>query len=95
MRPVVYILTNSYNSVLYTGVTSDIDKRIREHRESVGAEFTRRYNLKKLVFVEYHSSMLEAIEREKQIKSWSRARKCDLINRHNPLWHELMPFYDE
>ena len=94
MKPCVYILTNESNTVLYTGVTSDIFKRVREHRDGMGAIFTRKYHLRKLVFVEYHPAMLDAICREKQIKSWSRKRKMELIHSINPLWRDLMPCED-
>lgn len=91
MSPCVYILTNDSGSVLYTGVTSDIDKRIVEHRTGVRWGFTSSYHLRKVVFVECHPTMMSAIEREKQIKSWSRSRKVSLISSVNPSWSELMP----
>ena len=94
MEPSVYILTNTNRTVLYTGVTSDVWKRVLEHRNGTGSQFTRRYRLHRLVFVERHSSMLVAIAREKQIKSWSRARKVALINDVNPAWRDLMPVDD-
>lgn len=85
------MLTNDSGSVLYTGVTSDICKRIEQHRNGVGSIFTRKYQLRKVVFIERHPTIISDIAREKQIKSWSRQRKVDLINRVNPLWRELMP----
>ena len=92
MEPSVYILTNNNKTVLYTGVTSDIWKRVLEHRNGVGSQFTRKYRLHRLVLVERHPTMMSAIAREKQIKSWSRQRKVALINEQNPAWRDLMPF---
>ena len=86
----IYILTNVKHSVLYVGVTSSLHERIVQHRRGESI-FTARYNLKKLVYVEQHSDIRSAIEREKQIKSWSRKRKEELIAGSNPTWAELMP----
>lgn len=90
ISPCVYILTNDSGSVLYTGVTSNIVRRINEHRSGVVEGFSSRYGLRKLVFVESHPTMMSAIEREKQIKSWSRRRKVELISASNPSWSELL-----
>ena len=90
MRPSVYILTNENKTVLYVGVTSDVEQRIAQHRSGKGDAFTYRYGLRKLVFVEYHTTMISAISREKQLKSWSRKRKVELIRSINPLWKDLM-----
>jgi putative endonuclease len=91
-QPCVYILTNDRNTVLYTGVTSDLKARIHQHREKLLAGFTTRYNVSKLVYYETGSEMAGAIAREKQIKAGSRQRKMDLINAMNPTWRDL---YDE
>ena len=91
MKPCVYILTNANRTVLYTGVTADIQKRVLEHRNGVGSQFTRRYNLQVVVFIEEHPTMMSAITREKQIKSWSRQRKVMLIGELNPSWRDLIP----
>ena len=91
MEPCVYILTNAKKSVLYTGVTSDIRQRVLEHRNGVGSQFTRKYRLHQLIMVEDHPTMMSAIAREKQIKSWSRQRKVELIEKINPTWRDLMP----
>ena len=91
MEPCVYILTNASRTVLYTGVTSDIRQRVLEHRNGTGSQFTRKYRLKVLLMVERHPTMMSAIAREKQIKSWSRARKEALISETNPGWLDLMP----
>lgn len=88
-EPCVYILTNKYNTVLYTGVANDLPTRIDQHREYPGFGFTGRYNVKKLVYVEAVEDMDQGLFREKQIKSWSRQRKIDLINSVNPNWLDL------
>jgi putative endonuclease len=84
----VYILTNKRDGVLYVGVTSDLLKRIWEHREGVVAGFTRRYGLKTLVYFEHHDEITLAIQREKNIKHWPRAWKVDLIESMNPEWQD-------
>ena len=88
-RYYVYILTNQRRKVLYTGVTNDLVRRMREHREERGSKFTRRYNVNRLVYVEEHQRIDDAITREKQIKAGSRQKKLDLINRANPEWEDL------
>jgi putative endonuclease len=88
-RGFVYILTNKWNSVFYIGVTSDILRRIGEHRNGVGSVFASKYNLKKLVLVEELESVVSAIEREKQLKAGSRASKIRLIEKMNPDWKDL------
>lgn len=90
MQPCVYILSNDNNTTLYVGVTSDLEQRVMQHRTGQGDAFTHRYGLHKLVFVECHTSMISAIAREKQLKSWSRKRKDGLIRSVNPLWCDLM-----
>jgi putative endonuclease len=88
----VYIVTNRPNGILYTGVTSDIAKRAWEHREGVVDGFTKRYGLKRLVYVERHADILTAIQREKNMKHWSRTWKVRLILAANPDWNDL---YDQ
>lgn len=78
------MLGNKNKSVLYTGVTSDI-----KHRNHSFGGFSTRYNLTELFFVEYHPTMESAIDREKQIKSWCRDKKIDLISSQNPAWRNL------
>lgn len=85
----VYILTNKYNTVLYTGVTSNIYIRILEHRDKVHPGFTAKYNVHKLVYFEGFEDINKAIAREKQIKAGSRQKKLDLINSLNPTWEDL------
>jgi len=91
----VYILTNKNNSVLYTGVTKDLLRRVYEHRCHLDKNgFTAKYNVTKLVYFEETSDVKSAIEREKQIKSWNRMRKFSLIREGNPamedLYHRLL-----
>ncbi len=85
----VYILTNKNNTVLYTGVTGDIVRRLDEHRQGVGSRFTRKYDLHKLVYFEHFSRIETAIDREKQIKAGSRRKKIDLIESMNQDWKDL------
>jgi len=88
----VYILTNKGNSVLYTGVTNNLVRRVYEHKEKLVEGFTKRYNCSKLVWYEMYDDSYNAILREKQIKAGSRKKKLDMINRMNPEWKDL---YDE
>lgn len=85
----VYILTNKYNTVLYTGVTSDIYNRVLEHTNKAYSGFTSKYNVHKLVYYEGFDDINEAIAREKQIQAGSRQKKLDLINSLNPNWEDL------
>ena len=86
----VYILTNRINRVLYTGVTNDLVRRVYEHKNHLDkSSFTTQYNVDKLVYYEETLSSRAAIEREKQIKSWSRKKKDKLIESKNPNWQEL------
>ena len=87
--PCVYILTNEYHTVLYTGATSDLSNRMDAHMGNPSFGFTGRYRAKKLVYVEAVEDIDQALFREKQIKSWSRQRKIDLINSVNPEWKDL------
>ncbi len=87
--PCVYIMTNTNNTVLYTGVTSDLRKRAYQHREKLIRGFTSRYNCTKLVYFEVFEGMYEAISREKQIKSGSRQKKIELIESVNEDWNDL------
>jgi putative endonuclease len=85
----VYMLTNKRHTVLYTGVTSDLQKRVYQHRMKLVPGFTNRYNVEELVFYEVADNPEAAILREKQIKAGSRAKKIDLINGMNPQWLDL------
>jgi putative endonuclease len=88
----VYILFNKRNGTLYTGVTSNLIKRIYEHKNKVVRGFTEKYGIDKLGYYEIFNSITDAIEREKQIKSGKRKNKLDLIEKMNPNWNDL---YDE
>jgi putative endonuclease len=88
----VYILTNKVNTVLYTGVTSDLQRRVYEHKHKLVDGFTKKYKVDKLVYFEVGNDIYTAITREKQIKAGSRQRKIDLINASNKEWRDL--YYD-
>jgi putative endonuclease len=85
----VYIMTNPRNTVLYTGVTGDLKRRVWEHKTKAVPGFTARYNVVKLVYFEVFDDPEEAILREKRIKGGSRAKKIALINAFNPQWRDL------
>ena len=88
-RGYVYILTNAGNTVLYTGVTGNLIKRVYEHKNKMIDGFTKKYNLHKLVYYEALEDIMNAIIREKQIKGWLRRKKIALIERMNPRWEDL------
>ena len=85
----VYILTNARHTVLYTGITSDLQRRVWEHKNKMGSVFTKRYNVDQLIYYEVGDDVNLAITREKQIKAGSRQDKIDLINSLNPTWKDL------
>ena len=88
----MYILTNKYCTVLYTGVTNDLVRRVYEHKNHlVKDSFTSKYKVDRLVYFEETTDVKTAIEREKQIKSWNRDRKTSLIMSKNPKWTDLYP----
>jgi putative endonuclease len=90
MKGFVYIMTNNNNSVLYTGVTSEIRQRILQHKSKTFLKsFSSRYNICKLVYIECFETIGEAIKKENQIKAGSRMKKIKLINRINPEWNDL------
>jgi putative endonuclease len=91
-QPAVYIMANRRNGTLYIGVTSNLLQRTWQHRTGVIPGFTLRYGCKMLVWYELHSTMIDAIAREKQIKGGSRKKKLALIESMNPTWRDL---YDE
>jgi putative endonuclease len=91
-RPAVYIMASQRNGTLYVGVTSDLPRRVYEHRENLRPGFTSRYGCKHLVWFEHHENMQSAIAREKQIKGGSRKKKLDLIEFENPEWLDLYDF---
>lgn len=86
----VYLLA-SRTKVLYVGVTNDLARRVAEHRAGDGGAFTSRYNVTRLVYCEEHRDIRDAIQREKQIKGWTRARKVALIEETNPDWRDFAP----
>ena len=85
----VYILASKRNGTLYIGVTNDLVRRVWEHRNGVGSEFTRKYYLKRLVFCERYDDIRTAIQRETNIKRWPRGWKVNLITQNNPEWNDL------
>ena len=92
----VYMMTNKYRNVLYTGVTNDLIRRVYEHRNHlIKDSFTARYNITKLVYFEKTDDIRSAITREKQIKSWNRARKEALVISQNPTWEDQYPMIME
>ena len=88
-KPCIYIISNTLRTTLYTGVTSNLTQRMLQHRNHSFGGFSARYNLTQLVHFEELGTMSQAIAREKQIKSWSRKRKEELISTHNPMWKDL------
>jgi putative endonuclease len=88
----VYILASKKNGTIYVGVTSDLVKRVYEHKQNLADGFTKKYNVHNLVYYEVHKEIEEAITREKQIKKWNREWKLKLIEEKNPGWEDL---YDE
>lgn len=85
----VYILTNKPNNVLYIGVTNDLIRRIFEHKSKLVESFTKKYNLRKLVYYEITNNIESGINREKQQKNWHRDWKMNLIDHFNPDWKDL------
>ena len=88
-RYYVYILTNKVRTVLYTGVTNSLSRRIWQHKNKTLPGFTSRYNLNCLIYFEEFRDINDAIAREKQIKGWSRAKKTTMIAQENPRWNDL------
>lgn len=85
----VYILTNWSNKVLYVGITNNLERRLYEHQNKLIKGFTEKYNINKLVYFDSTTDIISAIEREKQIKGWTRCKKIDLIKSINPQWKDL------
>jgi putative endonuclease len=88
-QPAVYILASRKHGTLYVGVTSDLIKRIWEHKNNAAESFTKRYGIHTLVWYEQHDTMESAIAREKAIKEWKRKWKVKMIERSNPEWNDL------
>ena len=89
--PCVYLLASKPHGTLYLGVTSDLRKRVWEHRENLVDGFSKKYRVHDLVWFELHESMYAAIQREKNLKNWKRDWKISLIESTNPDWHDLYP----
>jgi len=85
----VYIMTNKNNTVLYTGMTNDLKKRVYQHQGKMTDGFTKKYHVSKLVYYQVAQNAFAAISREKQIKGGSRAKKIEMINSLNPDWNDL------
>ena len=85
----IYIMSNKKDGTLYIGVTTNLLKRVHEHKESFVDSFTKKYNLKNLVYFELLDDITEAIKREKQLKNWKREWKLELIEKENPEWNDL------
>ncbi len=86
-------MTSVHNTVLYTGVTNDLQRRVLEHKAGKGGAFTKKYNIGKLVYFECGDDINAAIFREKQIKAGTRQKKIDLVNSINPEWNDLFEEY--
>jgi len=91
-QPCVYILASARNGTLYIGVTSDLARRMWQHRNDTVEAFTQKYAVHRLVYAEFPDTMQAAIVREKQLKKWNRAWKLELIEKGNPRWDDL---YDQ
>jgi putative endonuclease len=89
MAAYVYILASKKNGTIYTGVTNDLVRRIYEHKEKSIEGFSKQHHVDRLVYFEQHQSIREAIQREKNIKHWSRQWKLELIEKNNPEWRDL------
>ena len=90
-RYFVYILASKQNGALYIGVTNNLIRRVYEHKEGLIDGFSKKYNIKTLVYFEEYTNMKDAIIREKNIKVWQRKWKLRLIEEHNPVWKDLYP----
>ncbi len=88
-QPALYIMASKPNGTLYIGATSDLVKRVWEHKNNSVDGFTNKYEVHRLVYYELHGAMLSAITREKQLKKWNRAWKLELIEEKNPEWKDL------
>ena len=85
----VYIMANIHNTVLYTGVTNDLARRVYEHKNGLGSTFVKKYNVHKLIYYEVGDNIQSVLAREKQIKGGSRQKKINLIKSLNPEWKDL------
>jgi putative endonuclease len=85
----IYIMSNETNTVVYTGITNDLKRRVYEHKEKIVDGFTKKYNIDKLVYYEICQDVMGAISREKQLKGLNRLKKNELIAQFNPYWQDL------
>lgn len=85
----VYIMASQKNGTIYVGVTSNLIKRVYEHKTEIFEGFTKKYNIKNLVYYEIYEDIVEAIKREKALKGWTRKEKIELIENQNPDWKDL------
>lgn len=85
----IYILTNRKNGTLYIGVTSNLFKRVQEHKDKIRKSFTQKYNVNRLVYYEIYFDIQTALEREKNLKKWKRSWKIKIIEKMNPLWRDI------
>jgi putative endonuclease len=88
-QPCVYLMASKRNGTLYVGVTSNLVRRVSQHKNGSLSGFTERYAVKRLLWYELHGTMESAISREKRIKNWKRAWKLELIEKNNPEWRDL------
>jgi len=88
-RYYVYIMTNWCNTVLYTGMTNNLERRVYEHKNKTFDGFSSKYNTNKLVYYDCTNDVNAAIEKEKQIKGWTRKRKAEMVTQNNPNWMDL------
>jgi len=86
-----YMLASGPGGTLYVGVTNDLVRRTLQHRDGEASQFTKKYNVHRLVYYEAHTDVEQAIKREKNIKKWNRSWKIELTTEHNPDWHDLLP----
>ena len=91
MQSYVYLLTSQPRGTLYLGVTSDLIKRVWQHKEKLVDGFSSKYQVSNLVWYEVHEDITEAIKREKQLKKWNRLWKIELVEKSNPEWSDLYP----
>ncbi|OGS54680.1 MAG: excinuclease ABC subunit C [Erythrobacter sp. RIFCSPHIGHO2_12_FULL_63_10] len=85
----VYLMSDRYRGGIYTGVTADLSRRVSDHRNGTGSEFVRKYRFVRLVYMEFHEEIENAIRREKAVKKWRRPWKIELIESMNPDWSDL------
>ncbi len=85
----IYIMSNKLRTVLYIGVTTNLENRVQQHKDEHGSNFTEKYNCGYLLYFEFYTSIVDAIKREKQLKKWKRSWKEDLIKKHNPKLRDL------